>query len=214
MSIHPEIVELIHAEIDGVATEAQQVRLRDAITRDAEVRDEYRRLRGLCDLLARVEPEAPPAQLVPSVMRAVRAGRGEARGGILGRVRSFWPGGRVVLRYGYAVAAGAVLGVLGLHFAAGGSLFGPAVPERDATATIGAASGAGRLDLAPVGIRGFATIHPSPSGTAIGLDLPASEPAEFVLRYHPAKDGGRVDVLVVRGGEATEAGSLRLSREN
>src|SRR6185295_20251249 len=61
MSIQPEILDLIHAEIDGVASEAELIRLRDAINGDVAVRDEYRRLRGLCDILARVEPAAPPA---------------------------------------------------------------------------------------------------------------------------------------------------------
>ena len=136
MSIHPEILDLIHAEIDGVATEAERIRLRDAITRDAEVRDEFRRLRGLCDILARVEPVAPPTQLAGSVMRAVRSQKNTLRSGFLGRMRAHWPGGHVTLRYAYAVAAGAVIGILGVHLAAGGSLFGPAVPERDATATL------------------------------------------------------------------------------
>ena len=104
MSIHPEILELIHAAIDGVATEAEQIRLRDAIARDASVRDEYRRLQGLSDLLARVEREEPPARLVPSVMRAVQNRRGTVHGGFAGRVRAFWPGGRVAVRYAYAVA--------------------------------------------------------------------------------------------------------------
>lgn len=206
MSIRPEILELIHAAIDGIATEAEQTRLRDAIARDAAVRDEYRRLQGLSDLLARVEPEEPPAQLAPSVMRAVRARRRS--------VRAFWPPGRVALRYAYAVAAGAVIGALGLHLASGGSLFGHAVPEGDAGATIGASSGAGRLDLAPAGVQGFATVRLSPLGTAIGLDLKAKEPVELVLRFDPVNDGGRVDVLVVRGGETTEAGSLQLPRKN
>ena len=206
MSIHPQILELIHAAIDGVATEAEQIRLRDAIVHDAAVRDEYRRLQGLSELLSRVQREEPPAQLVPSVMRAICARRGS--------VYAFWPGGRVAVRYAYAVAAGAVIGVLGLHLASGGSLFGPAVPELDAGATIGAPVGASRLDLASAGVHGFATVRPSPSGTAIGLDVEATGPVEFVLRFDPATDGGRVDVLVVRGGEATKAGSLRLPRTN
>lgn len=214
MNIHPEILELIHAEIDGVATEAQQVRLRDAITRDAAVRDEYRRFRGLSDVLARVEPAEPPAELAPNIMRAVRAHRSARRGGLLGRVSAFWPGGSVAFRYAYAVAAGALIGILGLHLVVGGSLFGPAFMDRDATATFAPSFGAGRLDLAPAGIRGFATLRPSAAGTAIGLDLSSPEPVEFVIRYNPAKDGVRVDVLVVRGGEATEAGSLRLSGKN
>ena len=214
MSIHPEILDLIHAEIDGVATEAEQIRLRDAITRDAEVRDEFRRLRGLCDILARVEPAAPPAQLAGSVMRAVRAHKSTPRGSIWGRVRAHWPAGRVTLGYAYAVAAGAVIGIVGMHLVAGGSLFGPTVPERDATATIAPSRAADRLDLATAGVQGFATLRSSASGTAIGLDLSATEPVEFLLRYDPAKEGGRVDVLVVRSGEAAEAGSLRLPRGN
>jgi hypothetical protein len=214
MSIHPEILDLIHSEIDGVATEAEQVRLRDAIRNDAAVRDEYRRLRGLSDVLSRVEPAAPPAQLAPGVMRAVRDRRPTIRGGFWDRLGTFWPGGRPALRYAYAVAAGAVIGILGLHWVAGGSLYGPAVPERDAGATIAPSREAGRLDLAAAGVRGVATLRSTTSGTAIGLDLSAKEPVEFLLRYDPDKDGGRVDVLVVRSGEATEAGSLRLTRQN
>ena len=214
MSIHPEILDLIHAEIDGVATEAERIRLRDAITGDAEVRDEFRRLRGLCDILARVEPAAPPTQLAGSVMRAVRAQKNTLRGGFLGRMRAHWPGGRVTLRYAYAVAAGVVIGILGVHLAAGGSLFGPGVPEREATATLAPPRVAERLDLATAGVKGVATLRPSASGTAFGLDLSATEPVEFLLRYDPAKEGGRVDVLVVRSGEASEAGSLQLSKGN
>jgi hypothetical protein len=214
MSIHPDILELIHAEIDGVASEADLIRLRDAINGDATVREEYRRLRGLCDILARVEPAAPPAQLAPSVMRAVRAHPTAVGGGLFGRFRSYWPGGRPAIRYAYAVAAGAVVGILGFHLVTGGSTYGPTVPEGDARATIAPSRGQSRLDLAGAGVLGVATLQASPSGAAIGLDLSAKEPVEFLLRYDPAKDGGRVDVLVVRSGEATEAGTLRLTKEH
>jgi hypothetical protein len=211
MSIQPEILDLIQAELDGNATETERIRLRDAITRDAEVRDEYRRLRGLCDVLAGIPAEDPPPGLAPAVMRSVRARRLSNNGGVWGNVCALWPGGRLALRYAYAVAAGVVLGVVGVQLAAGGSVFGPPVPEHDAGATLAPARSTGRLDLAPAGIHGFASLKPSATGTLIGLDLEAAEPVEFVLRYDPAKDGGRVDVLVVRGGEPTPAGSLRLS---
>jgi hypothetical protein len=210
MSIHPEIFDLMQAELDGIATEAERMKLRDAIAGNAEVRDEYRRLRGLCDVLARVEPEEPPARIVPAVMRSVRARTGPQGSGLLGSVRSLWPGGHLALRYAYAAAAGAVLGILGVQMAIGGGPFNPVVPEREASATIAPARGASRLDLAPVGVRGSASLKASATGTAIGLDLTSSVPVEFVLRYDPAKDGGRVDVLVVRGGEPTSAGSLQL----
>jgi hypothetical protein len=32
----------------------------------------------------------------------------------------------------------------------------------------------------------------------------------LVLRYDPTEDGGRVDILVLRDGTATEAGTLAL----
>lgn len=213
MSIHPEILDLIHAEIDGVATEAELIRLRDAINGDVAVRDEYRRLRGLCDILSRVEPAAPPAHLAPSVMRAVRA-RGNAMGdGVWGRFRAFWPGGRLAIRYAYAVAAGVIVGILGFQLVTGGKDFNPAIPESDAGATLSPSRSGGRLDLNAAGVPGFATLKSSTAGTAIGLDLSGKEPVEFLLRYDPAK-GGRVDVLVVRGGEATEAGTLRATPEH
>jgi anti-sigma factor RsiW len=213
MSIHPDILELIHAEIDGLASEADLIRLRDAIRSDAAVREEYRRLRGLCEILSRVEPAAPPAQLAPSVMRAVRAHGTAVSGGLLGRFRAYWPGGGPVIRYAYAVAAGAVVGILGFHLVTGGNNYGPVVPEGDAGATLAPSRAGSRLDLTAAGVPGFATLKASPTGTAIGLDLSAKEPVEFLLRYDPARGDGRVDVLVVRNGEATEAGSLRLTQD-
>lgn len=212
MSIHPEILDLIQAEIDGVATEPEQKRLREAIEANPAVREEYRRLRGLCDILAGIPPGEPPAHLATSVMRTVRSRRHEARGGVAARIGAFWPGGRVALRYGYALAAGITIGALGLHVASGGSLFGTAVHEGDAGATIAPTHRSGRLDLQPAGIHGFATLTPSASGASIGLDLKAAEPVEFVLRYDPSKGGDRLTVVVVRDGVATEAGSLRLSQ--
>ena len=176
------------------------------------MRDEYRRLKGLCELLAKVAPEEPRADLAPAVMRRVRARKSAASNGFLDRLRYSWPGGRVAIRYAYAVAAGAVIGVLGLHLASGGSLFSPSVPERDATATLLPSVSASRLDLAPAGVRGVATLRPSASGASIGLDIAAGEPVEFVLRFDPSLDGGRVDVSVVRTGATVEAGSLHLPR--
>jgi hypothetical protein len=214
MSIQPEILELIHAEIDGVATEAEQARLRDVISRNSEAREEYRRLRGLFDVLGQVEPAAPPPQLACNVMREVRARRDAMHLGITGRIRAFLPSGRLAIRYAYAVAAGAVLGVVGLHLVSGGGFFGPAIPERDAGATLAPYTGTRRLDLGAAGVRGVATLQPSASGNSIGLDLDSATPVELVLRYDPVADGGRVDVSVVKNGEMTRAGSLRLSRKN
>ena len=214
MSIHPDIQELIHASIDGVASDAQEARLRDAMARDPEVRDEYRRLTGLCEILARVAHEEPSPELAGAVLRGIRARRAGSRTGFMDRVRDAWPGGRVAIRYAYAVAAGAVIGILGFHVATGASLFGPAVPERDASATLMPAARASRLDLAPAGVPGTATLTPSGTGAAIGLDLNGKEPVELVLRFDPSVGGGRVDVSVLRAGKAAPAGSLRLPKRD
>ena len=71
MSIDPETLELIHADIDGIASENDRIRLRAAIAADAAVRDEYRRLSSLFDILARVRREEPPSGIVPIVMWAI-----------------------------------------------------------------------------------------------------------------------------------------------
>jgi hypothetical protein len=210
MSIQPEILELIHAEIDGVATTAEQVRLRDLISRNSEVREEYRRLRGLFDVLGQVEPAAPPAHLAGNVLREIRSRREAMSLGFGGRIRALFPNGRVAIRYAYAVAAGAVLGVVGLHLASGGGLFGPMIPEREAGATIAPYLGKTRLDLRQAGVRGVATLQPSATGNAIELDLETATPVDLVLHYSPSADGGRVDVSVVKAGETREAGSLKL----
>jgi len=214
MSIHPDILELIHADIDGRATDAQQATLREAITRNADVREEYRKLKGLTQILASIPREEPPTHLAPRILARFRSQRDTAPKGLLGRLYTFLPAPGVAVRYGYAVAAGVVLGVLGLHVATGGSLFGPAFPDREATATLLAPAKTSRLDLAPAGVQGVATLRPSPSGPTIGVDLMGGEPVELVLRYDPSVDGGRVDVVVVRTGEAVPAGSLRLPRKD
>ena len=133
--------------------------------------------------------------------------------GFAGRIRAIFPSGRLAVRYAYAVAAGALLGVVGLQWVSGGGFFGPVVPERYAGATI-APYRRSRLDLRPAGVRGVATLQPSASGNAIELDLETATPVDLVLHYDPSADGGRVDVSVVKDGETTEAGSLKLAGKN
>ena len=140
MSIKPELLELIHADLDGLASDQDRARLREAIAREVEVREEYRRLRGLGDVLARVDREVPPARLAPAVMSAIRARQSRAQAGVLSRLHRRLPEGGVILRYGYAIAAGMIVGVLGLQWVTTGHFFGPLVPERDATATLAPAN--------------------------------------------------------------------------
>jgi anti-sigma factor RsiW len=214
MTIHPDLLDLIHADIDGAISDQDRARLRDAMTQDAAVREEYRRLRGLGDLLSQVDRAEPPAELAQSVMRKVRARQAYARTSVLGRLRAAWPGRTVAVRYAYAVAAGVVIGVLGLQWSGMGGPAASSVPEGYAAGTLTPGIGAARLDLAPAGVRGVATMRHFPSGTAIGVDLSGSEPVELVLRYDPARERGHVDLLVMRDGKATSAGTFRSPQRN
>ncbi len=188
MSVSNEILELIHADLDGLASPAELARLKAAIAGDPEVREEYRRMRGLSDTLAQVRREQPPAGLAASVMRTIRRPATRDRKSIVDRFRSAWPGGRIALRYAYVLAAGAALGIVGMQALSAGTPFGPAVPERAVSGTL-APESAGRLDLTAAGV-----------------------PAELVLRHDPAGDPDRIEVWVVKGGQSQSVGSVRVPR--
>jgi anti-sigma factor RsiW len=212
MSTDPHIIELIHADIDGTASESDLTELRQAITRDPSVRDEYRRLRGLQDLLARVEREDPPAHLAPAVMRSIRARSSAPTAGIWERIRRAFPAGSTTLRYAYAVAAGVIIGVVGVQWIGPGTHIVPGVTEREVSGTLAPPASGSFVDLAPAGIIGSVAVLPGPTGSEIGVNIGGTDAGEVVLKYDPASPR-RVDVLVVRGGDTKPAGSLRLPRK-
>jgi hypothetical protein len=189
MTKHPDPHDLIQADIDGVASEADRARLRDLLANDPEARDEHRRLRSLRDLLAAVPPEAPPAQLAARVMHRVRAERAGSHGGIVRRFLSSWPGGRVAIPYAYAAAAGAAIGILGFHVLTGGGSLGPDALEREATATIGSAPlgvETSRLALTSGTITGSATLRRLDGSLALDVDLPAEGSLDVSIDFDPA----------------------------
>lgn len=188
MSVTPEILELMHAEIDGVANEVERTRLREALAGSAEIREEYARLQGVTRLMAELKPVHPPAQLTSEVMRAIRARRRAAAGGWVQRLRDLWPGGRVALPYAYAAAAGAALGILGFQVLAGSRTHGSDLFERDAAATIGAPSGtpAGRTELTGTAVSGSASVRRLGDSLALDLDVSSQGPAEVSLAFDPS----------------------------
>lgn len=188
MSVKHEIFELMHAEIDGVATEAQRARLQTALADSPEAREEYARLQGVTRLLAEVKSVEPPAHLTADVMRAIRNRRHASGGGWIQRLRDLWPGGRVALPYAYAAAAGAAIGILGLQVLTGSRTLGPDMFERDAAATIGTLSGipAGRTELTGTAVRGSASVRRLDGSLALDVDLTSQGPVDVSLAFDPA----------------------------
>ncbi|HZN56302.1 MAG TPA: hypothetical protein VFB67_13370 [Candidatus Polarisedimenticolaceae bacterium] len=211
MTLPHDIHELIHADLDGMATERDRARLREILLQNPAARGEYERLRRLGGLLDAVEREEPPAELVERVMGPIRTGELRRPASFASRLGR--PQGRVVLRYAYALAAGVLLGMIGLYAVTGRGPIGQSVSSREAAATLAPGPSSGGLQLSAAGVHGTATMRPAGSGAAIDVDLKASEPVEVILRFDPREDGGRLDVRFVHEGETTEAGSLRLPKQ-
>lgn len=189
MSTHPDLHDLIQADLDGRASQNDRARLSELLAGDAAAREEHRRLQSLRDLLATMPPEVPPANLASRILLALRAERAKAGTRSGWQLLSFWPGGRVVVPYAYAAAAGAAITVVGLHiFSAGGPLVPDAV-EREAAATIGSAqvgTETGRLVLSSGDLRGSATLRTIDDGLALDVELPADGDLGVRLAFDPA----------------------------
>jgi anti-sigma factor RsiW len=77
--------ELMNAEIDGVATEAQRAALAQLLQRDPSAREELEALRAVADLLGRTRAPQPPENFAEGVMTMVRRVR---ETGWIGRLKA------------------------------------------------------------------------------------------------------------------------------
>ena len=72
MSLDPRLVELIHARIDGVISDAENVELEALFDRDPTARSRFDELQKVAGMLDDVERVAPPAGLRAGILEAVR----------------------------------------------------------------------------------------------------------------------------------------------
>lgn len=102
-------VELIHAAVDGEATTEHLNALREYLANHPEARSEHAEFAKLAEILNRMEALETPADLHANIMKAIPQERAAAGAG-------FWKSrsrfGIPVLRYGFALAAGVVLGAV------------------------------------------------------------------------------------------------------
>jgi hypothetical protein len=128
MSLDPRTVEWMHARIDGTISEKDDAELTGLLNHDPGARVRFEELRQLAVRLDRLEPVSPPAELREGVLAGLQPPeRPAAR-----RTERT----RTLLRYGYAVAAGLVLGVLAYHLAANRALQGAVVDPADIAGTM------------------------------------------------------------------------------
>ncbi len=102
-------VELMHAAVDGEASHEQLSTLREYMAGHGEAQREHAELEQLTGILNRVEAVEIPVDLHKSIMKALpREGRSADFGIWRSRSRFRIP----MLRYGFALAAGVVLGAV------------------------------------------------------------------------------------------------------
>lgn len=101
--------ELMHAAVDGKASPEQLVELREYLAVHPEAQKEHGELEKLTGILNQIEPIATPADLHASIMKGLPKERPAVEIGLWkSRSRFSIP----ILRYGYALAAGVVLGAV------------------------------------------------------------------------------------------------------
>lgn len=190
MTHAPRYNELMHAEIDGVISTEEGAALREFLAASPAAQEEFDQLRRLSAALAGVGPVEAPPDLKSGILRAIRTRDQRAAGGLPRWIRGMWPGGRAILHYAYAAAAGLVLGAVLFHGWAGRDGDGRGI---DPSALVGTMarheSGTeGVLRTIPVGFpgaSGTAIVRRAEAGYTIEIELDPAEPLEAVLGFDP-----------------------------
>jgi len=193
-AIDPRTLDLIHAEIDGINSESERSRLQDLLAGDAAAREYFARMIELSETLAGVKEVDPPEGLRRDIMRSMRAARTQTGGGIPSWMQALWPGGRALLRYGYAFAAGLILGLSGVQWYVTEMMDVRPVDSSEVAGTIsspGIPPGSEIIQqrtLALEDLSGTVFLLRSESGFDLVLSLDAAGekgPARLALAYNP-----------------------------
>ena len=192
MKTHPDLVELMNGEIDGVNSPEQTESLRRELSARPEAQAEFQALRQVCAAVDAIEEVAPPADLRGSIAEAVRFSQAKPiRAQRAGRARTAsWPKS-LGFGYLYAAAAGAVLALVLAQLAHIGS--GAANPA-DLVGTLArgsAAAGAGTVALSAPGVQGAAKVQKLDGGYAVEFSFKTSEPVQVVVDFDPSEVGFR-----------------------
>jgi hypothetical protein len=175
--------ELIQREIDGDTSEQEKTALKDYVAANAEAQSLHAGLKKLTEVLNRVEPVKPPADLAKSILAALSPRR-HAQARVL-RPRS-WLARYPILKFGYAIAAGLILGLLLHPF-----LFNQTstLPATDVQGSMIPRLSGDQMLLNLDGGSGSVTLRVSDSIASLEFDLDSREPARLEVGF----DKGQVE---------------------
>jgi hypothetical protein len=198
----PRYLELMNNEIDGVNSEAESAELEERLASDPGAREQFRQLSALSQTLADLPSEQPPTDLKDAVLAALPASRPfRAQSGPSQWFRSILgssPRRRIVLSYGYAAAAGLIVGVVVSHWAPLAGSPGRGLEPSDLVGTLTSRQTSPAI-LPPIreislnsqGVKGMATLRRGEAGFVIELDIDPQAPLDVVLSYDSKKAGFR-----------------------
>ena len=198
MTLDPDYLERMHREVDGLNSPEESASLREYLAGNPTARSEFDRLERLSETLARVDTIEPPREMRQAILDSVRSMPAGRESGLLARFRALWPEGRVALRYGYAVAAGILIGMVLLHWSAPGS--DPAVGVLEPSEMVGAMTGVRpaedgseihRSELDWGGTVGTARLLRAAGAWMIDVELESSDAVTVTLSF----DDANVDFL-------------------
>ncbi len=179
--------ELIQREIDGEASEQEAAALRDYVAANADARSRQAELKKLAETLNRVEPINPPADLAKSVLAALPSRRYAPARVLRPRTGlARFP----ILKYGYALAAGLILGIALHQFLFNQPSTPPVTDVSGSMLPRNPAPVSGPADHWPLkldGVSGSVSIRVSGSVAPLEFDLDSQKPVQFEVRFDSAQ---------------------------
>lgn len=179
------MIELMQLDVDGRATPDQQETLRAALARDPKLRAEHARLVEVVEALHRLPGVEPPATLRAEILAGLHS---EALRPVTGRRRPLW----AWMPYGYAAAAGLLLGVVGTLWLVGHPALDVESSQPGAGATMApvtAPAAQKDAEFEPIsgpGLVGRRSITADGGATRVVIEFEAAGPVDVDLRVNRA----------------------------
>jgi hypothetical protein len=188
--LREKYLELMHAEMDGEATDKELATLREYLVRDPEAQRVHAELAKLTDTLNQVEMVETPRNLHASIMAALPQRRFSPESAV--RNGSPWRLRIPLIRYGYALTAGLVLGAV-----LTGVAFRNLSPQEksDVYGTLAVPENAHhyvaveQMKLNSPGLGGSVELGRSGSNSMIVFDLHGKEPVEVEIGFDGRQGG-------------------------
>ncbi len=173
--------ELIQRDIDGETSDQEKIALRDYVTNNEEARNLEAGLTKLARILMHVESVDPPADLAKSIAAALPPRRRTPASVLVPRS---WLARFPALKYGYALAAGLILG-LALH----PFLFNQASipPGSDLRGSMVPRIPGGQLSLNSDGVSSMISLRAADSVATLELDLESQKTVQFEVGFDSAQ---------------------------